>query len=71
MPKRKLVPRGLSDVSAALAVSASRTAARRGLKRKGAAFDPDFFEAQLQSVPSLRAPGGLDFKSDFFTPLYK
>lgn len=65
MPKRKLVPRGLSDVSAALAVSASRTAARRGLKRKGAAFDPDFFEAQLQRLrrgappePALAAASG-------------
>ena len=36
MPKRKLVPRGISDVSNSLVVSATRTAARRGIKRKGA-----------------------------------
>ena len=50
MPKRKLMPRGLADCSAALLTCASRTAARRGLKR-GAnciAFDPADFAGHLK-----------------------
>jgi len=44
MPKRKLVPRGLSDASNSLVVSATRTAARRGIKRHGVAVDAEYFE---------------------------
>jgi hypothetical protein len=47
-PKRKLVPRGLSDCSGALALSAQRTAARRGLKRKGVAFAPAEFAEHIK-----------------------
>lgn len=50
MPKRKLVPRGLSDCSGALVLSAQRTAARRGLKRRGVAYDPAAFDEHVKRV---------------------
>lgn len=44
MPKRKTVPRGLSDCSSVLLTTVTRSASRRGLKRScGVAFDSRVF----------------------------
>lgn len=45
LPKKKIIPRGLSDRSDALATNAKRAATKRQLKREhGAAFDIGFYQ---------------------------